>query len=659
MPLCVIRRAIREALRWGALLVFLAPSAASAQGSWSSRLAGPRARGELTHPDPDARIRAAAVLARVGEPRRSLSALLDALEVEEDLRVRPALMEALARRGDEAAVPRLAQQLGDAGREDRAVALRAIGAIGGESAIRVLIEWLGASDVGEEAAEALRWIGAPAVPHLLRALGAPPAAARAARVLGEIGDGRATPALVHALREGLPAVRVAAAEALGRLADERAAPALARALDDPNEPVATAALAAIGRVGGEAFAPAVARMAEEGEPARRALALEALIAMDPALAASSVERLLRDGDAPLQAAIAEAIVAQPGAALVPALSALAREPEHAAAAAEALSRVPSGGGIDALLALPHEVRAVPLALAIRRHRATVEGGVLERARSVLVADGTLRGAVISALAGDASALSRLDAALSAEAPLDRASAALGIALLGSSGARDAVERALVCEQDPRVFRALALAARSLHVGMDAARLHARLADPATAPEAFGLAVRAAGESTPQTRRRLRRTLRRGLRETDPRVRAGAAVALGEAGDRAAWRALVELLEDEHDAVRLAAARALASLGVSGARDAIAARERVERDAEVKRALRAALAPGAGPVVLEGSEPLYVRIEAAPGPREQARELLEVDVLLPDGRWLRTFALAGGEVLLPRLPAGEAEVQVRL
>jgi hypothetical protein len=42
-----------------------------------------------------------------------------------------------------------------------------------------------------------------------------------------------------------------------------------------------------------------------------------------------------------------------------------------------------------------------------------------------------------------------------------------------------------------------------------------------------------------------------------------------------------------------------------------------------------------------------------------RDVIDVDVLLPDGRWLRTSALDGGEVLLPDLPAGEADVHVRL
>src|SRR5690606_24204451 len=112
-------------------------------------------------------------------------------------------------------------------------------------------------------------------------------------------------------------------------------------------------------------------------------------------------------------------------------------------------------------------------------------------------------------------------------------------------------------------------------------------------------------SSEQARRRLRRTARRALRADEARVRAGAALALGEAGDRSAWRALVALLEDDHDAVRLAAARSLASLDVEASREALAARERVERHPGVRRALRAALEPGRpAPAVLTGNEALY-------------------------------------------------------
>lgn len=642
-------------------------SLVSAQGSsWGARLGGPAARATLQHPEPQQRIRAAEILGRSGEPTRAVSALLDALEEEEDLRVRPALFDALARRGDAAAVPRLAQWLGDFDREDRAEALRTIGAIGGESASRVLIEWLAAPDVGDQAAEALRWFGVSSVPELQRALQTPAAAERAARVLGAIGDARATPTLIAALPDAPAPLRIVIFDALRHLGDERAAPTLLAATGDRNEAVASSALRALGEVAGPAFAPAVAQIADRGATALRPIAIESLVALDPALAAPRVLAQLDSPDTPAtsRAALARAVVARPAFALVPVLVSLAHGSEHGAAAAEALSRVPRGGGIEALLALAEEDGArftVPLALVLRRHREVADRDWLERARGALGAGDSLRGAVLLALAGDAAALPRLEEALEADAALDRARAALGLALLGPQGrgAREKVARRVAVEDDPRAFRALALAASSLGASLDVDHLDARFRDPAVAPEALALAA----ENPPRTargRQRLRRTMRQALRATDARLRAGAAVALGRAGDRRAWRALAMLLEDEHDAVRLAAARALASLDVREARAVIAARERVERHGAVRRALRTALdtAAAAPPAVLQGRETLFVRVVAAPGPH-RAAETIEVDVWLPDGRWIRTFTLKGGEVLLTGLPAGEAEVQVRL
>ena len=59
----------------------------------------------------------------------------------------------------------------------------------------------------------------------------------------------------------------------------------------------------------------------------------------------------------------------------------------------------------------------------------------------------------------------------------------------------------------------------------------------------------------------------------------------------------------------------------------------------------------------GEELLYVRVVTAPG--LAPRQTLVVDVMLPDGRWLRVPALGDGAVLVPDLPHGVAEVDVRL
>jgi HEAT repeat protein len=69
--------------------------------------------------------------------------------------------------------------------------------------------------------------------------------ATAAKVLGEIGDKTAVPALIKALKDENPDVRTAAAEALGKIGDKRAVPHLIKALKDKYFYVRTAAAKAI------------------------------------------------------------------------------------------------------------------------------------------------------------------------------------------------------------------------------------------------------------------------------------------------------------------------------------------------------------------------------------------------------------------------------
>jgi HEAT repeat protein len=77
--------------------------------------------------------------------------------------------------GDRQAVPPLIQALGDGDRDVRAAACWALGEIGDGQAVPPLIQALGMegrlSDVRAAACEALVKIGAPAVPHLIQALG--------------------------------------------------------------------------------------------------------------------------------------------------------------------------------------------------------------------------------------------------------------------------------------------------------------------------------------------------------------------------------------------------------------------------------------------------------------------------------------------------------
>jgi HEAT repeat protein len=72
---------------------------------------------------------------------------------------------------------------------------------------------------------------------------------QAARILGEVADRKAGPALVVALGDSDATVREYAALALARCGDPRDAPAVARLLADPERDVRLAAAEALGRIG--------------------------------------------------------------------------------------------------------------------------------------------------------------------------------------------------------------------------------------------------------------------------------------------------------------------------------------------------------------------------------------------------------------------------
>jgi HEAT repeat protein len=144
--------------------------------------------------------------------------------------------------GDPQAIPPLIQALQNEDYEDyevqvrvREAACEALVKIGAP-AVPHLIQALGDWDSGVRAAacEALVKIGAPAVPHLIQALGDGDRDVRVAacRALGEIGDGQAVPHLIQALGDRDWYVRAAACRALGQIGDPQALPHLTQALED-------------------------------------------------------------------------------------------------------------------------------------------------------------------------------------------------------------------------------------------------------------------------------------------------------------------------------------------------------------------------------------------------------------------------------------------
>ncbi|MGF1465028.1 MAG: HEAT repeat domain-containing protein, partial [Sandaracinaceae bacterium] len=604
---------------------------------------------------------AARALGRFGERRAAVDHLLRALEEEEDARVRAALYDAIARRGDAIAAPVLARSLPGLSLADRRQCLRTLGALGGDDATRVLVEWLGAADVGDDAAEALVRIGAPAVPSLIRALRVPPAAARAASCLGRIGDARAAVELAAVLDGSSTPAKEAILRALGALADERVAHLVHPYVDAAAAPVRLAAVESLAHLATSGSAAVLEEALVRGTPDLRPAALVSLAAVDPPRAAPWIERWLAAESPPARRAARRAAFERPAPAFLAALGSLAQAEVSRAAATEALSRIPGGGGLSVLLDLPADpARDVALALAIRRHPGTTD--LQRRALAVLEATPGTRRLWLLGLAGEARMATELADRLRAEpdaAELHRL--AVAAALLGPE-ARPAVGRLLVermvATDDAATFRHLAHAVDAVRQPVDPAPLQRYWYAPSTAAEALWLAAGGLDASS-RTEERLRRVLRRALRSPSPRTRAGAALALARAGDRGAWRALIATLEDEDERVRRAAARALAALDVPEARSAAAAHLRVEERQAVRDALEDAVRPGPRrppPAAVAGDGVLYARVRT---PGNVPLEAVVVDVHLPDGRWWRTRTLGQGEVLIAGLPAGEAEVVVRL
>lgn len=247
--------------------------------------------GTLHHGSPRHRAAAAEDLGRSRSPA-AVTALSAALTDErEDVRVLAA--RGLAHIGDEAAVGALATALTAPTRWALAMVADDLVVLGG-TAVPALLRIVHGSDP-QAAAAAARVLGeigderaTEALSDLMRCAGDVDGRARAAAALGKIGGAPAMAALCRALRDPAWEVRAQAAKALGRLADHRSVRPLERAMPDPNWWV---------RVN---CGDALARLGEPGTAAlRRLTGSSDRYAADQAWAALTIAQRLRARQEPV------------------------------------------------------------------------------------------------------------------------------------------------------------------------------------------------------------------------------------------------------------------------------------------------------------------------------------------------------------------------
>lgn len=617
-----------RALRAAALVLPLVIGAsAHAQLGVLARLPLHRAIAQLSAPDASARREAAERLAFIGPHDAIAEPLRVALEHEAVPEVLSAMVTTLARRAEASDLSALEAAWERVSVGDRRAIVISLDAMGGEAALALLRTHLASEGASSRACAALtrteervRWLGST--------LGDPAARDRVVSclALAPASDAR-DEALLHA---GLDLEPRAARDVLralsGATTTRPEAVALAEtALARADATLAPPALALLAHHAPERLPVERWQSWLDASDERYASALRALLVLAPANADAALGLAAR-GEPGAAARALEVLLERDDASDRARITAFASVDATRTRALDALAD--RDGGDAALAALPG-ADDVDLALALARPGPDARAALLARTRSTIVR------ALVSDVSGAGCA--ETDTSVAA-----RRRAALCLVL---TGAEALAARALETERDASVVGWLAIAARDVPVS--AGTLGALLDQDDTRAAALALAPATLAAVTPHDRRALEARVVRGTWDPDDVVRAEAIRALGRIG-RAVHRAVVlRALEDTAPGVRLAAARALAAVGVDGAGELrVVGRRHVETDAAVRAALDGAS--------LDPAEaPLHVRVvEHDPALAGRAR----VTVWLADGRALR-LAPVDGEVLVPGVPDAAAVVRL--
>jgi HEAT repeat protein len=234
-------------------------------------------------PDPDARVRAAAIEGLWEDDEfRTADQLARILRQDPDPAVREAAALGLARFATMVEEGTLYAPAGKRVRD----ALFASANDGQESV-----------DVRRRVLEALGVLSEPVVADMIAAAYAdadPGMRASAVYAMGRSVDERWLPTILHELESESPELRFEAARAAGQLASARAVVPLITLLDDPDLEVKLAAVGALGEVGGDVARKALLQCARSKDPAIRDAAAEALGQIDLETSPLTISPFLND-----------------------------------------------------------------------------------------------------------------------------------------------------------------------------------------------------------------------------------------------------------------------------------------------------------------------------------------------------------------------------
>jgi HEAT repeat protein len=526
----------------------------------------------LKDSDPGVRLEAAHILGR----KRVVAAVQPVAEwiASPDKGVRAAAAGVLGDIGAPEAAAPLVRALADIEAEVRRAAVDALGQVGGPEVAAPLIGRLDddAAQVRREAAERLMDLGdRQAVIPLVERFGDANKDVRIAaiRAVGRLGDARAIPALLRLLRDPLDEVRVVAVEALGNLRAREALPDLVPLLGRGSEELRVKATYALGKIGdAAAVQKLLGALANE---TLRAPAREALIAVGEPAVAPLVD-CLRGRVEGCDAASAVAVLRVIGdARATPALVAeLDRGRVRRSAVVQALGALGDRAALVPLLALADDADAEVRRLALEAMRPIVDGRAAEALQRLLAdrspAVRELAAAELGALGVRAAVPALLELATKERAEGVAAAAVRALGALGDPRATGPL-LALLASGRPEVAREAADALGRLADRGSRAGLLAVARDPAAPARAgavWALGCLLRGQRDDEAERLFAGLLGGG----DLTVALAALDALAALGDPAALPPVLSVARGSSRELRRAALEALGGLPADAAADAL-------------------------------------------------------------------------------------------